>query len=316
MFSIQISELLRKSLLGLSIGLCFSTAYAEEGGTGHYTPGGMATLIDQPPVQAGWVIQPIYLHYDGEYSVSKTLPIAGVVSTGLNAKIDALTLGGLYTFEEQVFDAYFSVGVYVPYMSMEVEGIVNNRSRTDTVNGIGDITLIPVMLAWQVDAWALSAMLPIYVPTGEYELGELANLGLNYWTFDPTVGAAYSNEKTGLSFQTYVGITFNTENDKTHYRSGSVLHAEASVEKLWVAGNGMLGMGLNGFIYEQISGDSGSGATNGDFKGRSIGIGPVINYILPAKSGTWVFEAKWLPELNTKNRLEGDYVWVKAVYQF
>jgi len=26
------------------------------------------------------------------------------------------------------------------------------------------------------------------------------------------------------------------------------------------------GMGVNGFLYEQISGDSGSGATSGDFK--------------------------------------------------
>jgi len=47
-----------------------------------------------------------------------------------------------------------------------------------------------------------------------------------------------------------------------------------------------------------------------------MGIGPVIGYILPVGTDNWVFEAKWLPESNVENRLEGDYVWVKVVYQF
>jgi hypothetical protein len=33
-------------------------------------------------------------------------------------------------------------------------------------------------------------------------------------------------------------------------------------------GAGFFGFGFNGFLYEQITGDSGSGATNGNFKGR------------------------------------------------
>ena len=36
---------------------------AEEGGTGHYVPGGLATLVDLPPAQPGWIVQPIFLHY-------------------------------------------------------------------------------------------------------------------------------------------------------------------------------------------------------------------------------------------------------------
>jgi len=61
--------------------------------------------------------------------------------------------------------------------------------------------------------------------------------------------------------------------------------------------------------------DSGSGAKR-SFKGQTMGVGPVVNYILPAGSNYWVFEAKWLPESNVENRLKGDYIWVKVVYQF
>jgi hypothetical protein len=317
---IQKHRLLSILIAGLCVSITCSSASAEEGGSGHYTPGGMATLIDLPPTQSGWVVQPLYLHYDADFSGSRTLPIGGLISTELDATIDALTLGGLYTFEQPVLGAHYTVGVYAPYVWMDVTGTVEGtqatRSRTDNVDGLGDITLIPAMLAWTSGSWQFNALLPIYAPTGDYEVGRLANPGLNYWTFDPTVGVAYSNEETGFNFVAFGGVTINTENEDTNYRSGSVLHVDFSVQQLWTAGSGLLGLGLNGFLYEQITGDSGSGAIQGDFKGRSAGIGPVIDYVLPSGTSTWVFEAKWLPELYTKNRLEGDYLWFKAVYQF
>ncbi len=309
-------RLLAIMIAGLCVLMICSTSNAEEGGTGHYVPGGVATLIDVAPTQPGWVVQPMFLHYDGDFSSSRTLPIAGVISTGLEATVDSAVLGGIYTFEHQVFGAHYSVGTYVPYVWMEVTGTLGGLSRTDKVDGLGDITIIPAMLAWKSGSWQFNALLPIYAPTGDYDVGQLANLGLNYWTFDPTVGAAFSDEKTGLNIGVYAGVTFNTENEDTNYDSGSVLHVEISAQQLLPLGPGFFGFGLNGYVYEQISGDSGSGAISGDFKGRSVGVGPVIDYILPTETGTWVFEAKWLPELDTENRLEGDYFWLKAVWQF
>jgi hypothetical protein len=36
----------------------------------------------------------------------------------------------------------------------------------------------------------------------------------------------------------------------------------------------------------------------------------------PLGEDTLVTELGWLPELETKNRLKGDYIWLKIVYQF
>ena len=36
------------------------------------------------------------------------------------------------------------------------------------------------------------------------------------------------------------------------------------------------------YFYQQITGDSGPGATLGDFKSRVAGIGPQIGYLFPA----------------------------------
>jgi len=130
------------------------------------------------------------------------------------------------------------------------------------------------------------------------------------------VGAAYGNPDTGFNFAVYGGMTFNTENSATNYDSGSVVHLESSVQQLLPLGSGFFGIGLNAFIYQQVTGDSGEGAKLGDFKGRSLGIGPALTYILPTNSGTGVLELRWLPELDTDKRLEGDWVWLKAVWQF
>ncbi len=306
---------------GLSLLILCTASNAEEGGSGHYAPGGVATMIDLAPTQPGWIVQPLYLHYEGNASASKTLPIAGVIAGELDATIDALTLGGFYTFEKSVLGAHYSVGAYIPYMWMDATATVSIGPNTlaplsDSVDGIGDITIIPAALAWKYGSWQFNALLPVYAPTGDYKVGRLANTGLNYWTFDPTVGVAYNNPKNGFNFALHTGVTINTENSDTDYTSGSVLHVEVSAQQLLPLGKGFIGIGFNGFLYEQISGDDGSGATQGDFKGRSMGIGPVLSYILPTKSGTGVLEVRWLPELDTENRVEGDYIWVKAAWQF
>lgn len=293
---------------------------AEEGGAGRYLPGNTATLIDLPPTKTGWVFQTIYLNYQGDASASGTFPNAGLVTAGLDANFDASITGAIYTFDSPVLDAHYSVGAFLPYVWMDVEanvvagGILGNRS--DSADGIGDLTLLPVMMAWKQDSWQFSALLPIYAPTGDYDLGSLANVGRNYWTFDPTFQVSYNNAKTGFNAAVFTGITFNTENNDTNYKSGAAFHLDASVQQLLPLGPGFLSVGFNAFYYDQIEGDSGSGANLGDFEGQSYGIGPALGYILPCGENTFVAEARWLPEMDTTRRLEGDYFWLKLVYQF
>jgi hypothetical protein len=297
-----------------------SSVIAEEGGAGHYMPGSAGTLIDTPPTKAGWVIEPIYLHYSGQTSLSAAFPRAGLVTAGLEATSDAYMLGSLYTFEPLVFGAHYSVGTFLPVVAMEVTGSLDTAlgrvSRTDSVTGLGDISFIPAMLAWKSGSWQFDSMLTVYAPTGDYQVGRLANTGMNYWTFDPTIGVNYNNEKTGFNFALHTGITLNTENNDTNYQSGSVLHTEASITQLLPLGKGFLGIGANAFLYEQVTGDSGAGATLGDFESSSVGVGPALSYILPIGKNTLVAEVKWIPERNTEKRLEGDAIWVKLVYQF
>jgi hypothetical protein len=67
-----------------------------------------------------------------------------------------------------------------------------------------------------------------------------------------------------------------------------------------------------GYHYEQITGDSGSGATLGDFRGRVTALGPNVNYSFQLHKIPVATSLRWYHEFNTKNRLEGDSIFLTA----
>ena len=72
------------------------SAYAEEGGSGHYAPGGAASFIDTLPGRPGLAIANYFNSYDGSASVSKQLPSGGLITAGLDATAYSDTIVALY----------------------------------------------------------------------------------------------------------------------------------------------------------------------------------------------------------------------------
>ena len=197
-------------------------AIAGEGGTSHVMPGANATLMDLPPTSPGGFFKPMYINYQG--SASATIPTAAGIVANLNADANTLVLGGGYGFEQTVLGgAHYSVAAFLPYTWLSISGnsaALGGVQIQNSVSGIGDLTVVPVMLAWKSDDWQYDFLMPVYAPTGSYEIGRLGNTGLNYWTFDPIVGVAYSNAKSGFNAAAHLGYAMNTENNATSYKSG------------------------------------------------------------------------------------------------
>jgi hypothetical protein len=308
-------------LMGLAWAV--TPASATEGGTTHVIPGSMATLADNAPAAGpGIFVKPMYLNYSG--SATAKIPTAAGLVADLEADSNTLALVGGYTFAGKVLGAAYTVVAALPYTWLDISGTVQlpgggTKRIGNSVSGFGDITLIPAMLAWKEpdSPWQFNAVLPIYAPTGNYQVGRLGNTGLNYWTFDPIFGVVYSNAKSGFNALLNTGFAINTENPDTNYKSGNLLHFDGAIQQILPVGKGLMTLGAEGFYFQQVSCDSGSGATLGCFKGRTAGLGPVIGYIQPfSKTESLVLEFKWLFEMDVKNRLDGDYIWLKAVYKF
>lgn len=302
-------------------------AIAEEGGSGHYFPGSMSSFVDGVPAAEAVIVRLNALTYDGSIDANVTVPIAGLAAANVDVDLTGLGITALWRPPFGGIGEHWSyaMAVTVPVVDLTVKADVRQAGqsggpvvrRSESVNGLGDILLFPVMLNYNVsDALNVNFRLGIYAPTGDYEKGKLANEGKNFWTYEPLVAAIYLNPKTGIEASAFLGFDFNTENDATDYQSGTQGHLELTLAQHFPLWGGGAGAGVSAFWYEQLEGDSGTGATFGDFKARSFGVGPVVSYSHKLGSADFVAEFKWLHEFEVEKRPEGDTLFLKAMLKF
>jgi hypothetical protein len=299
---------------------------AEEGGSGHYMPGATASFIDLLPGTSslGYVNQ--FLYYDGSAGAGKALPILGNVAVDLKPTVYADSSVLFYQTPLQVWGVSYGVAAVIPYVWENVEvgadfttrrGRTYTRGASDKVSGVGDIYFSPAMGIWTNGDFKIQGQFGLYAPSGSYDPDQLANLGKNFWTFEPAVGVSYLSSKIGLELTAFAGMDFNTKNNATDYQTGDQFYFDMTVAEHVPLFGGFIGVGANWFYYQQITGDSGSGAKLGSFYGRDIGIGPVLSYTHKLGSKTQLAaEVKWLPELDVQNRTKGDIIWFKLALVF
>ncbi len=306
----------QKFILALAIAACLlpSAAFAEEGGSGHYAPGATADFIDALPGKPALVIADAFTYYQG--SATPPIDFAGNPTIDANATLYADSIFALYETPLSVLDGNYAVGTVIPYVWLSVDGKVTAGPLTgkvhDSTDGLGDVMLYPFIMGWTNSMdMKYDVRLGVYAPTGGYEKGQLANAGRNYWTFEPTVSFSWLSSKIGTEVTLFTGFDVNTKNNDTDYQSGASYHLDGTVAQHLPLFDGFAGVGAEGFVYYQITPDSGSGATLGDFEGHTIGVGPVVSYAHKIGSVDFAGEVKWLPEVDVQNRLKGDYLWVK-----
>ena len=297
-----------------------SSVHAAQNAMGHYSPGSMSSFIDGAPT--GLAVGNIFNFYSGSAGADKTFPIGINLAANLDVTTYADVFLVAYGTPFGILDGKFSVAATVPYVWAEVSASLSGprqrRIKTDRAEGLGDMMLIPFWLAWNKGDFKWDVRLDIYAPTGAYDKKDLANVGLNYWTFEPMVSFSYLSKKIGLEVTAFAGMDFNTENEDIEYQSGDMLHLDLTIaEHLPLFDYGVIGVGVNAFYWKQVTADSGAGAKLGSFEGRTEGIGPVLSYISPPICGqTLLAEVKWLPELDVEKRLSGNYVWFKLIWAF
>jgi hypothetical protein len=313
------TKLILSTLLS-SVLLC--AVQAEEGGSGHYLPGSMASFMDGVPPKETFIARYNLVYYNGDLSVSEPLPIAGLQTVGADATSWAHGLTLLWRPPLDLGERWScAMSATIPYVWTEVSanvtagGILGQRSSS--VNGLGDIVLMPLMLNYNINS-NLNAnfRLGAYAPTGDYEVGRVANTGKNFWTIEPTIALLYFGQQNGIEASVFFGADYNFENPDTNYKTGIQLHVDGTLAQHFPLFGGLAGVGLNAYWYEQVTGDSGSGASFGHFEGRTAGLGPVLSHAFKIGSVDMIAEAKWLHEFETRKRLEGDIVWFKLIAKF
>ena len=320
----RITILVRLSLLFSVIGITLLSGFAiaEEGGSGHYLPGSMASFIDSVPLKETFLMRANIIYYNGSVGATMPLPIGGQTTLGADATSWGLGLTILWRPPLDLGERWsYAMSATIPYLFVDIDidatSTPGSLKRSGDTDGLGDIVLMPLMLNYNVDPdFNVNFRVGAYAPTGNYEVGRLANTGKNFWTIEPVLGLMYFRQKNGIEASAFVGADFNTENKDTDYKSGTQFHVDGTLALHFPWLGGLSGAGVSAYYYKQVTGDSGDGAILGDFEGKTVGVGPVVSYTKKIGGHDTVFELKWLNEVDTENRLEGDIVWFKAVYKF
>ncbi|HMN75554.1 MAG TPA: transporter [Burkholderiaceae bacterium] len=300
-------------MLALALGVG-GPAHGDEGGVAFWFSGQYASLA-AVPATPGWSLPMVGYYYSGSASAGEVLPRGDSVTVGLNSRLPLLLVQPTYAPERKVLGGQAAIGLGFGYGRNSTATDLRMSPRgtafdvEDSVSGFTD--LYPVAsLAWNDGVHNWMTYLTGDIPVGAYDSKRLANIGIGHAAIDAGGGYTYLDQKSGREFSAVLGVTYNWENKDTQYQNGIDSHLDWAASQ-FLSANWQLGVA--GYVYYQLTGDSGAGAKLGPFKSKVAAIGPEIGYVfsiggLPAYAnlrGYWEFEAR--------NRLEGYAVFVNLV---
>jgi hypothetical protein len=307
-------------------------AQADEGGVSFWLPGTYGSLAAVPQTP-GWTLGSFYYHTSvsagGNVSRAREIDI-GRFSTTLNANlaaklradVDLVWLNPAYVFATPILGGQFSLGMggFVGRSPASVSGtltasvppfsFIRSESVRDSVNGVGD--LYPqATLKWNQGVNNFMVYATGDIPVGTYSSTSLANLGIGHGAVDGGAGYTYLNTTTGLEFTGVAGLTYNLTNTSTHYKNGLDFHLDWGASQFL---NEHFFVGAVGYLYDQVTGDSGRGDHVGAFKSRVASLGPQVGYIFPAGDWQGFVGLKGYGEFAAKNRPAGWNVWLTVSF--
>lgn len=283
-------------------------ANAAEGAAGFYLLGSTTTNAGIVPPPGTYVIDYNY-YYSG--STDFELDIAGLdVSGGVDADAYYNVAAPLWVAPGKVLGGNIGFLMLVPIgwkdvsagLAVEAGNAQAQADAQDDETKFGDI--VPgAMLGWHHGNWHWKIQGLVNAPTGFWQRGNLANIGFNRWAIDTTGAVTWLDPKIGLELSAAAGFTYNFENPATDYKTGTEFHLEyAAVQNF----SKQFAIGINGYFYDQVTGDTGAGANLGSFKGRVAAIGPVVNYNFQLGKIPVATNFKYFHEFNVDKRLQGD----------
>lgn len=293
--------------------LACTHACATEGAGGLYLLGSQSLNAGLTP-PPGWYFTVAALQYDGSVGGSVQ---GGVRVLELKKRADSMAFNLLYAPKGTVLGGQFAISVAAPYAYVRLSGSVNGPRgeihRAVSGSGLADASL-GLRLGWAAaPTFTHAVALTVWAPTGDYTKGFTPSTGHNRWAADGVWSFTWIPHKGHTAFSMALGYGVNAPNSITHYRSGNEAHLEAAIGQRitphWE-------VGLAGYMYRQVSADSGPGALLGTLKGRVNGAGPAINFNTRIAGQPFSFTARYYKEFDAKRHFQGDLVLASVTTRF
>jgi hypothetical protein len=290
-------------------------AMADNGGLSFWLPGTFGSLAAAPGVP-GWAYSTIYLHVQQSAGGGKDFQQRGAIVAGLTARADAVVQGLTYTFATPVLGGQAAITVLGAPGNVNVginatltgpRGNTISGSDSDNRTTFADV-YYQGSLKWNQGVHNEMVYVTGNIPSGTYDSNRLANLSFGFTAVDAGAGYTYLDPKTGHEFSVVGGLTYSFMNQDLQYQNGIDFHVDWGASQFI---SKSVQIGLAGYFFQQLTGDSGSGAKLGEFKGRVAGIGPQIGFLFPvSESYNGYLNLKGYKDFAAENRPEGWTAWV------
>ena len=299
-------EIFSKLLL-ISIGFFSSqSVLADEGGVPFWMSGQYASMAAVPS-QPGWSLVLMPYVYSGSADKSKNFQHGQSVNAGLSARESIFLFQLGYSAEEKILGGQPYVGIgWGPGSNTttafaSVSSLNTEFNKANSVTGSTDIYPL-ASLAWNKGNNNFMTYVTGDIPVGTYSASSLSSIGIGHAAMDAGGGYTYLNNTTGLEFSSVVGATYNWMNNQTNYKNGIDSHMDWSLSQ-FVSQNWQVG--IAGYVYYQLTADSGSGARLGAFKSQVAAIGPQIGYLFNIGKKQAYINLRAYKEFWAQNRVEG-----------
>ncbi len=299
-------------LLGLIVSLApISQVEAAEFGTGIYILGYQSALAGYQPDPGFYLRNDLYI-YQGNAQI---VPFSRRIEVDLRSRLITDIIGGTYVTPLEIFGSHYAVGlIWSSATNSFLKGTLAVNTRFPLLNrlltrseegeytGVSDLVITPINLGWHLGQFHLMAFGNVYAPVGSYNPNRRLNTGLNRVAVEPNVAVTWLQPKYGQEVSLSLGYTMNFQNPATQYTTGQELHLEYYVGQHLPKG---FAVGLAGYIYNQMTADTGSGASLGAFHGQTIALGPCLSFNSKIGSHAIGVNARYYNELKVVNRFSG-----------
>jgi hypothetical protein len=287
---------------------------AETPITGHY-PGGHVGLRGGATPAA----DNVGLFNFVRYSIIGNLKNASgntIGSTGVSTLTNIA--GAQWVTSQKVFGMEYGALLAVPF-----NDVYNRPSGEGTQAsgfGLGDIVFAPVMLFGKSEQFDYQIGMAVWTPSGTFSPGANDNHGSGYWELLYSLGGAFypDGNRKSFSISAIARIEQNFSQRHTDIQPGNDVIMDFGISGPMLAFGDkfkhVFDIGVSGFATTQFTRETGSNAALNTSLYRVFGLGPEIDYLIPAWDMKFVFRPQW--EFGAQNTTEGMTYWFAVVHKF
>ncbi|MCQ9207114.1 MAG: transporter [Omnitrophica bacterium] len=258
------------------------------------------------------------------YSIPVTFTGTGTINLDFDIDVYAQTFGLAVVTDKKIFGADYGFLILPSWGHARFDATANataagtisvggvskpiaaNRTVKfeDDTTGLADLLIQPLWFAWRDKHYDIGLSWGAYLPTGQYDKDDLANIGLGFFTskLQPSF-FYYPFESKATAFMFSPTWEWHSKKIDKDVQPGQNITIEYGLSQYL---HERFEIGISGFHQWQVTDDSGGAAVNKDTHDRISGVG--------AQATWWAIKdkcalvVKYVKEYDAVDRLEGELI--------